>query len=48
MLHIAKKSRLVREEIIDRASKYFGENGVGFAETGRNLCCISFEGTGGI
>ena len=47
MLHIAKKSRLAREEIIDRASKYFGENGQGLTETGRNLCCISFEGIGG-
>jgi hypothetical protein len=47
MLHIAKKTRLNREEIINRASKYFGKNGEGLTETCRNLCSISFEGIGG-
>ena len=47
MLHITKKTRLNRENIIEKASNYFGENGEGLTETGRNLCCISFEGIGG-
>ena len=47
MLHIAKKSRLNREEIINRASKYFGKDGEGLTEICRNLCSISFEGIGG-
>ena len=47
MLHIAKKSRFKREEIINRASKYFGKDGEGLTETCRNMCGISFEGIGG-
>ncbi|MBT8366718.1 MAG: hypothetical protein KJP23_18665 [Deltaproteobacteria bacterium] len=47
MLKIAKQTRLVPEEIIDRASKFFGKGGEGLEETERNPCCISFEGVGG-
>ena len=47
MLHIAKKTRLNREDIINRASKYFGKYGEGLTETCRNFCGISFEGIGG-
>jgi len=47
MLKIAKQTGLVPEEVIDRASKFFGQGGEGLEETERNPCCISFEGGGG-
>lgn len=47
MLRIAKETRLEREEIIDRASKFFGKGGEGLDEKEKNFCCISFEGGGG-
>ena len=47
MLRISKKTRLQREEIIDRASKFFGNGGEGLEEKEKNICCISFEGGGG-
>jgi hypothetical protein len=47
MLKIAKQTGLVPEEIIDRASKFFGKGGEGLEEKERNPCCISFEGVGG-
>jgi hypothetical protein len=47
MLKIAKQTGLVPEEVIDRASKFFGKGGEGLEEKERNQCCISFEGGGG-
>ena len=47
MLRISKKTRLEREEIIDRAAKFFGKCGEGLDEKEKNYCCISFEGGGG-
>jgi hypothetical protein len=47
MIRISKHTRLKSSEIIDAASKYFGENGEGLEEKERNPCCISFEGGGG-
>ena len=47
MIRIAKNTRLKPEDIIERASKYFGIGGQELTETQRNLCCISFEGIGG-
>ena len=47
MLKIAKQTGLVPEEVIDRASKFFGKGGEGLEEKKRNPCCISFEGGGG-
>ena len=47
MIRIEKNTRLGREEILRRASEYFGENGVGLSETCRNRCTIAFEGAGG-
>ncbi len=47
MLKIAKQTKLVPEEVIDRALKFFGKGGWGLEEKGRNPCCISFEGSGG-
>jgi hypothetical protein len=47
MLRISKQSRLNTDEIIDKASGYFGKGGEGLDETGRGDCCISFSGVGG-
>ena len=47
MLKIGKQTKLDREEVIDRAAKFFGKDGEGLEETERNPCCISFEGVGG-
>ena len=47
MLRIAKQSRLNTDEIIAKASRYFGKGGEGLDETERGPCCISFSGGGG-
>ena len=47
MLRIAKQSRLNTDEIITKASRYFGKGGEGLDETERGFCCISFSGGGG-
>ena len=47
MIKIAKQTGLAPEEIIDRASKFFGKGGEGLEEKERNPCCLSFEGAGG-
>jgi hypothetical protein len=47
MIKIANQTRLAPEEVVERASKFFGKGGEGLEEKGRNACCISFEGGGG-
>ena len=47
MLRIAKQTRLNADEIVRKASAYFGEGGENLAEKERNPCCVSFEGGGG-
>ena len=47
MLRIARQTRLNSADIIDRAAKFFGQDGEGLEEKERHLCCISFEGVGG-
>jgi hypothetical protein len=47
MIRISKKSRINRDEIIARASRYFGKGGEGLDETERGPCCVSFSGAGG-
>jgi hypothetical protein len=47
MLHISKQSRLNTDEILAKASGYFGKGGEGLDETERGGCCISFSGVGG-
>ena len=47
MIRIAKQTRLKSEDIIDKASRFFGEGGEELEEKERNRCCISFEGAGG-
>jgi hypothetical protein len=47
MIKIANQTGLAPEEVIARASKFFGKDGEGLEEKERNLCCISFEGAGG-
>jgi hypothetical protein len=47
MLRIAKQSRLSPDEILAKASRYFGKGGEGLDETESGPCCISFSGVGG-
>ena len=47
MLRIAKRSRLNTDEIITKASRYFGKGSEGLDEAERGPCCISFSGGGG-
>jgi hypothetical protein len=47
MLRISKQSRLNTDEILAKASQYFGKGGQGLDETERGGCCISFSGAGG-
>ena len=47
MLRISKQSRLNTDEILGKASRYFGKGGEGMDETERGSCCISFSGAGG-
>ncbi|MBI5577931.1 MAG: hypothetical protein HY895_02150 [Deltaproteobacteria bacterium] len=47
MIRIEKTSRLTAEQIIRRASEFFGEGGEGLEQTGLQDCCVSFAGGGG-
>jgi hypothetical protein len=47
MIKITKQTKIAPEEVIDRASKFFGKGGEGLEEKERNPCCLSFEGAGG-
>lgn len=47
MIRISKKSRMNPDEIIAKASRYFGKGGEGLDETERGPCCVSFSGAGG-
>jgi hypothetical protein len=47
MIRISKNLRLQPEEVIEKASRYFGKGGEGLEETERGPCCISFSGAGG-
>lgn len=41
------ETKLSTSAVLDRVSEYFGEGGLGLAETSRDACCISLEGGGG-
>ena len=47
MIRIAKNTRFTPEEILEKASGFFGSTGEGLEEKERGMCCISFEGAGG-
>jgi hypothetical protein len=47
MIRIAKQTKLEPNDIIERASKFFGDDGEKLQEKERNTCCITFEGAGG-
>jgi hypothetical protein len=47
MIRISKKSRLNPDEILAKASRYFGKGGEGLDETESGPCCISCSGAGG-
>ena len=41
------KTGLSTSQVLDRASEYFGEGGLGLVVKSRDDCCISLEGGGG-
>jgi hypothetical protein len=47
MIRIAKTTRHTADEIIRRASAFFGKGGEGLEQTGLQDCCVSFAGGGG-
>ena len=47
MIRIAKTTRLTVDEIIRRASTFFGKGGEGLEQTSLQDCCVSFAGGGG-
>ncbi|MCU0561119.1 MAG: hypothetical protein MUD16_13125 [Desulfobacterales bacterium] len=47
MIRISRKSKLSTEEILAKASRYFGTGGEGLDQTQSGPCCISFSGGGG-
>jgi hypothetical protein len=47
MLHITKNTDLSVDEVVEQASDFFGNKGLGLEEKERNSCCITFEGGGG-
>ena len=46
MIRISKTSRLTTDEIIRRASIFFGEGGEGLEQTSLQNCCVSCAGRG--
>jgi len=47
MIRISRHTRLTPENVIGRASDFFGEGGEALTERQRHSCCITFEGAGG-
>jgi hypothetical protein len=47
MIHITKETALSADDVLRRASDFFGSQGLGLVEKERNSCCIAFEGGGG-
>ena len=47
MLRISRETGLTVEQVLDRASEFFGRDGQGLDEKERGSCCVSFEGGGG-
>ena len=47
MIHITKETTHSTDEVMRRASDFFGPKGLGLEEKTRDACCTSFEGGGG-
>jgi len=47
MIRITKETTLSADDVLRRASDFFGTQGLGLEEKERNSCCIAFEGGGG-
>lgn len=47
MIRITKETTYSADEVMRRASDFFGPKGLSLEEKARNACCISFEGSGG-
>jgi hypothetical protein len=47
MIRITRETTLSADDVLRRASDFFGTQGLGLEERERNSCCIAFEGGGG-
>ena len=47
MLNLEVRTRLSREEVIQRLKKFFGKGGLGLEVTEEASQCVAFEGGGG-
>ena len=47
MIRITKETTYSTDEVMRRASDFFGPKGLGLEEKARNACCRCFEGGGG-
>ena len=47
MIRMAKESRHVQSEVINRALAFFGPGGLGLEVVEQGECCARFEGGGG-
>ncbi|MEJ2208723.1 MAG: hypothetical protein P8129_06765 [Anaerolineae bacterium] len=47
MIRMEVESKLPRNEVVERATKFFGPDGWGMEVTERADCCARFEGGGG-
>ena len=47
MISISKETSHSVDEVMRRASDFFGSKGLGLEGKARNACCINFEGGGG-
>ncbi len=47
MTHLEVKTRLAREEVIERLKRFFGRGGLGLDLTEEMPQCLTFEGGGG-
>ncbi len=47
MARYGKETKLEASEVLQRAEKFFGPEGLGMKLIERTDCCLSFEGSGG-
>lgn len=47
MLKISKETKLQPEQVLDKATAYFGPEGENLQTKERDACCVTFAGGGG-
>ena len=47
MISVEAQSKHTAEQIVDRAVRFFGPEGVGLETVDQSECCVRFEGGGG-